>query len=211
MKTLNGIRRMLPKLLLVLVGWLSASSASAQGLVEFANLSEGGGLFEVDAPIYDVDGETPLAGPEFLAQLCAAAPGASLQPLGFPTPFSTGHPGYFFGPGVVVPGVGWWPESSAVIQVVAWRASDGATFAAANHLGGHVGESSVFSLGPLGNPGPPGSPLPPPLHGLQSFSLHVVVPEPSVFALGLLGGGVLVLGPRWRRSRARVKTKFAPL
>ena len=33
------------------------------------------------------------------------------------------------------------------------------------------------------------------MFGLQSFSLQVVVPEPSVFALGLLGGALLALGP----------------
>lgn len=171
----------------------SSTSVPGQGWVTLAN-----GLGDVDAPIYDVDGITPLAGTAFLAQLYAAAPGNSLAPIGPATPFLTGsNAGYVVGVGgVQVPGV---PAFSiALIQVVAWRASDGATFAAANHLGGHVGESAILNvrLGCIWTP----ACLPADLVGLQSFSLHVVVPEPSPAALAVLG--LALLGPRARRRFA---------
>lgn len=171
----------------VLLGWGLTVSVFGQGTVTFAN----------PVPIYDVDGKTPL-GPGFLAELYAAAPGTSLEPFSasiiqfLPGP----NAGYFFNAmDVAIPGVpdGW----TAVVQVVAWRASDGATFAAANHPGGHVGASSIFTV--AGLTGGPGDTLPsPPLTGLQSFSLYVVVPEPSALLLGLLGGAALM---RWRRFR----------
>ncbi len=198
------MRRMLPKLLLVLGVWFYASGALAQGLIEFSNWGPGS-----DAPVYDVDGRTPLAGPAFSAQLYAAAPGSSLQPVGVPVPFQSSNPGYFMGDVVAVLGV---PQGgTAVVQVVAWRASDGLTFEAADHPGGHVGESSVITVRGLGGllP-PPSSADPATLFGLQSFSLHVVVPEPSVFAIGLLGGSLLALGRRRHWARGAVKLTPAP-
>ncbi|MBU6399000.1 MAG: hypothetical protein KGS61_01655 [Verrucomicrobia bacterium] len=132
--------------------------------------------------VYDVDGKTPLAGSGFLAELYAAAPGNSLEPmLSSITPFSTAIPGYFFGGIVSVPGTA--PAGIAVVQVVAWRASDGATFAEANHSGAHVGASSVFQVGPLA--GDHLGSAPPALYDLESFSLYVV-PEPAVLTLDLL-------------------------
>ncbi len=177
--------------------WAGAFSSWSQGNLVFANSADG----LVDAPIYDVDGTTPLVEPGFLAELYATAPGGALQPVtDSVTPFSTGDAaGYFLPLGLAIPGV---PAGyTATVQVVAWRASDGPTFAAANHPGAHIGESAIFDVGPLTSMGPPPDPLPAFLVGLQSFSLQVVVPEPSVCALGLLGGAVLVLGRRRDRFR----------
>ena len=170
----------------------STRNVIGQGWVTLAN-----GLGDVDAPIYDVDGITPLAGTAFRAQLYAAAPGNSLAPIGPATPFLTGsNAGYVVGiGGVQVPGV---PAfSMALIQVVAWRASDGATFAAANHLGGQVGESAILDIR-LGCSETPAC-LPADLVGLQSFSLHVVVPEPSPAAIAVLALAVFGLR-RWHRK-----------
>ena len=191
-------------LLIVLSGTLDAVS---QGVLIFANYYPYPGA--VDAPIYDVDGVTPLAGPGFLAQLYAAAPGQSLQPVDIPRPFGIGtSAGYFNGNQVTIPGVS--AGGTATVQVAAWRASDGPTFAAANHQGAHVGESLVFTVGPLTANLPPPAPFVIGLAGLRSFSLHVVAPEPSVFALGLLGGALLALGRRRRCTWGRVKFKPAP-
>ncbi len=183
----------------ILGSLLLPMSLCGQGTVDFCNF----------VPISDVDGVTPLAGPAFLAQLYAGAPGQSLRPVGVPRPFLTGtDAGYFDCQVVVVPGV--LPGGTAVVQVVAWRASDGLTFEAANHPGGHAGQSNVFLVGPLSFLyGPPPPPPDPGLDGLQSFSLQVVVPEPSVFALGLLGGAFLALGRR--RHRAPVRVKITPV
>ncbi|MBU6399722.1 MAG: hypothetical protein KGS61_05340 [Verrucomicrobia bacterium] len=155
----------------LLVYFWGTRIASGQGLVEFENL----------APIYDVDGRTLLVGSGFLAELYAAAPGNSLQPISSSiTPLLTVSPGYFFGGIVHIPGT--IPGGTAVVQVVTWRASDGATFAEADHPGAHVGGSSVFQVGSLG-----GDQLGVPalLVGMQSFSLYVV-PEPAVLTLDLL-------------------------
>ncbi len=199
---MNTRQVLFPKTRIVLaVIWSSCSICFSQGLVDFHNYDPRG----VDSPIYDVDGTTPLAGPAFLAGLYAATPGNSLQPVGVPVGFFVGDPGYFGGAYFAVPGVEW--GDMAVVQVVAWRASDGPTFAAANHPGGHVGQSSIFIIGPLGNPGPPGNPLPAALIGLQSFALYVVVPEPSALALGLLGGSALFLYRRARTVRRRFSTQ----
>ena len=189
-------------LLALTVAACMAGRALGQGWVELINYSL------EDAPVYDVDGATRLARPAFLAQLYAAAPGNVLQPVGYPVPFLSGEmAGYLQPESIAVPDVP--PAATALVQVVAWRASDGTTFAAANHLGGHVGESATLAI-VLGCPGPPPGCQPSDLRGLQSFSLHVVVPEPSVFALSLRGGAVLALGRRWRRCRERTKLALSP-
>ncbi|MBU6398999.1 MAG: hypothetical protein KGS61_01650 [Verrucomicrobia bacterium] len=145
--------------------------------------------------VYDVDGKTPLAGSSFLAELYAAAPGNSLQPiLSSITPFSTAIPGYFFGDILDIPGTT--PAGTAVVQVVVWRASDGATFAEANHPGAHVGISSVFQIAPLA--GDHLGSAPPALYELESFSLYVV-PEPSMATLDLLAACGIAFGWRLRR------------
>jgi hypothetical protein len=173
-----------------LVGAIACdSSLNAQGVITFGNLPP--------AAIYDVDGKTPLAGAGFLAELYAGPAAESLSPVGSSiTPFLQSLPGYFFdSTDVAIPGVP--PGGTAVVQVVAWRASDGATFAIANHAGAHVGSSSAFQVGPLGSStfGPP----PPELSGMQSFSLYVV-PEPSVLVLGFMGIGSLILLGNGRRA-----------
>jgi hypothetical protein len=177
---------------IALLAVLPATAGLSQGELNFANL---GG--HVDAPIYDIDGTAPLAGPGFLAGLYAAPVGQSLAPVGNPVAFLTAFPGYFLGGATQVPGVP--AGGTAAVQVVAWRASDGPTYALANHPGGHVGGSGLLDVtlaSPTANPSF--------LIGLQSFSLHEVVPEPSVFALGLLVGctAILCRGPR-RRARHR--------
>lgn len=192
---MNAMRTMIQQWVKLALALLSAECLNltglSQGILEFNNDNEP----FVDAPIFDVDGKTPLTGRGFLAELYAAAPGQPLQPVSDSiTPFLTGNSaGYFAALTVAVPGVS--AGSTATVQVVAWRASDGATFAAANHFGAHIGESSVFNVGPLWSPSWPPSTFPTPITGLQSFSLQVVVPEPSVFAFGLLGGALLALDP----------------
>jgi hypothetical protein len=160
-----------------------------QGVVTMGNL----------VPVFDVDGKTPLAGPAFLAELYAAAPGKSLEPISASiTPFLPApDAGFFFNPvDVVIPGV---PQGgTAVGQVVAWRASEGPTFDAANHPGAHVGASPTFNLYERG-PGATGVAL------MPGFSLHVVVPEPSVLRYGLVCLAALAWWRRTRNASQRVK------
>jgi hypothetical protein len=62
---------------------------------------------------------------------------------------------------------------------------------------GGYGESPLF-YAQGGNPVPPGVSLPRPLIGLESFSVLQETPEPSTWALLLLGGA----GMWWCRRRS---------
>jgi hypothetical protein len=176
------------KKLLTLVGVLAISaSLSAQGTVNFANA--GGG---VNAPVFDVDGTTRLAGTDFMAQLYAGASADSLAPVGNATSFLTGGgAGYFNGGVVAVPTVA--PGATGFFQVVAWATQGGThtSYAAALAAGANAGQSTVFSTGTGGVGEPPSPPLA--LVGLQSFNL---VPEPSTYALLALGAAALFLRRR---------------
>jgi hypothetical protein len=91
------------------------------------------------------------------------------------------------------------PGGSGNFQIRAWSTAFGATYEEANRPGGVVGVSAVIPAGTAlttGTPPPPatslvaaanaaGLPL-----GFQMAT--VVVPEPSVIALGLLGAGALL-------------------
>jgi hypothetical protein len=103
------------------------------GSVHVANLIPGlGGL---DAPIFDVDGVTRLAGSAFRAQLFAGLIPTALEPVGDPMVFRTGlAAGYFWSSSQRLPNVpagvaGW-------VQLRAWNASAGATYdEAVRHMG----------------------------------------------------------------------------
>jgi hypothetical protein len=86
----------------------------------------------VNAPVFDVDGTSPLAGPSFLGQLYAALadqpePPSQLLAVGKPVPFGTGAAAdYIQDPNLVmVPNVG---RALVWVQLAAWRASDGPTY-----------------------------------------------------------------------------------
>ena len=98
----------------------------------------------------------------------------------------------------------------AYLQMRAWEASLGGSYedVMARGLGGY-GESPIF-YAQGGDPTAPLPTLPRPLIGLEYFSLRAVVPEPSAWALLLLGGG-LVLGWRVRPGRIRHKSTTHPV
>lgn len=161
--------------------------AYGQGTVNFANIAGAA----VNAPIFQNDGTTRLAGAQYQVQLLAGPTADSLTAIAT-APFQTGAgAGYFVGGTQVIPGVV--GGGTAWIQILVWDTSAGATYAAAlaSGLDNVYGFSSVFSV-VTGNPSaePPGTPAL--LTGLQSFSL-VVVPEPSTFALAGLGLAGLLL------------------
>jgi hypothetical protein len=177
------------KLLIIAAFMAAALSTSAQGTVNFVNRITG----TLDAPVFGIDGVTPLNGSGFMAQLYAGTSADSLQAVGNPAPFRTGTGAGYWNPTAapstealrVVNGIA--GGANAFVQVVAWDVASGATYAAA----GIKGASPVFqvALGGAGNP--PSTPAV--LTGLQSFSL---VPEPSTIALGLLGAAALLLRRR---------------
>ncbi len=151
----------------------------------------------VDAPVYDAFG-VPLEGPGYLAELWGGPSADSLSPAAHSldwdqrliVTFATG--GYILPQlvgawsGVVVPKAP--PGFPAALQLRAWDASLGGTYEEVVTLGlGGYGESNIFYR-EGGNPNlvPPTASSP--LVGLESFSLRAVIPEPSTWALFVLGG-----------------------
>lgn len=130
------------------------------GTVNFANRS---GSFNV--PIFDVDGVTRVAGPNFRAQLYAGPTMGSLNPVGPSVGFTTN--GYFFGGSRIIPDVA--AGQVAYVQVRVWDNLSGTNYDSALSAGGKAGASSVFSIVTGGSGAPPS--LPPNLQGLTSFSL----------------------------------------
>jgi hypothetical protein len=177
------------KLLIIAAFMAAALSVSAQGTVNFVNRITG----QLDAPIFGIDGVTPLNGSGYMAQLYAGSAMDNLAAVGDPAPFRTGTgAGYWNPTGApstgalrVVDGIA--GGANAFVQVVAWDVASGATYAAA----GIKGASSIMQVTLGGAGAPPGPPAN--LTALQSFSL---VPEPSTIALGLLGAAALLLRRR---------------
>ena len=179
---------------LIAVGCMVATvGALAQAQVNFANIVLPN---VVNAPVYDVDGTTKLAGSDYMAQLYVGTAADSLSPVGSPVEFKTGAgAGYFLGGTVTLP-VDW--GTTIYAQVRAWYTGGGTltSYEAANKPGGKVGESNILTI-QLPPPATP-PPLPVNLVGLESFSLHQVqvIPEPSTIALGLLGAAAFLLRRR---------------
>jgi len=154
--------------------------------------------------VFDLDGTTKLTGPNFLGQLYVGANAGSLAAIGSPVAFlASGSGGEGFidsGAPISVVSGSLNVNSSAVYVLRAWRASDGGTYEAASVVpGAHVGSSAVTPVTLGGALPPPSLPVEAFPNAHASFSLSVVpvsVPEPSVLALGLLGGAALVLRRR---------------
>ena len=176
------------KIAILAVSLLVVAGSYAQGTVNFANAGAG-----LNAPIFDENGTTKLAGAGFMVELLAGTTATSLAAVGTPTTFlSGGGAGYFNGGVITVPGIA--AGTSGFFAVRAWNDSLGATYALASAAGHGYGTSSPFQVttGGAGTPaGPPAT-----LVGLTSFSLVAAVPEPSTIALGLLGAAALLLRRR---------------
>lgn len=98
--------------------------------------------------------------------------------------------GYLNGAIVTVDGMG--ADSSVWIKLYAFSTNDGATYEEAMAAGGMVGMSNPVQI-TLGG----GTVQPPDLEGLQAWTVAGdVIPEPSTFALGLIGIGALMLRRR---------------
>jgi len=183
---------------------LASFGALAQGTINFANAA-GGGL---NAPDFDTDGTTKLAGAGFIAQLYAGAVGTAWDSLTALTPtavFATGlNAGYFFGGSVVVTGVPGGSAAAAQVRVwnsafatwdAAWAAYQAGNPTAKVGVSGWNGTglpTTTLTTPPLRSPGVG---LDPNLVGLTSFHLYSV-PEPSTIALGVLGAAALLLRRR---------------
>jgi hypothetical protein len=175
-------------LMATLTAFSVVSTLTAQGTINFANA--GGGL---NAPFFDIDGTTLLAGPEYMAQLYAGADAGSLAPVGAATSFLTGGgAGYFNGGVIAIPTVA--PGATGFFQVCVWKTLGGTitSYTAALAARVYSSQSPVFSTATGGVGSPPSPPLA--LVGMQSFNL--AIPEPSVFALLLMATAPLFLQRR---------------
>jgi hypothetical protein len=180
--------------------------ASLPALAQQVNFSNKDSAKNINAPIYDVAvGGTKLDGAAYFAQLFGGAAGTvegSLVALGEPVNFRTGTAaGYIAANTVTIPGVGF--GASAVVQMRAWSANGGATWAAASAAADanalvHIGKSALLNVT---MPASAVDPNVPGLVGLTSFEIKsvggtVIVPEPSTMALCLLGAAALLIRRR---------------
>lgn len=177
------------KLILTAVAVIAATNLWAQGLVTFVNRDTGNGI---DAPIFASDTVTKLSGAGYLADLFYGAvgdPASSLTSLGLAVPFRTGAAaGYITSSGPSIPGFA--GGTQVQLQMRAWRAADGATWAAAVANNGEASPLTAPTINVTLTAAPnTGAPM----IGLVGHSL-VIVPEPSTILLGLAGiGGLLFL------------------
>jgi len=188
------------KTILMGVSLLAVVATMAQGTVSMATKKG----TEINAPCTDKSTGALVTGPAFLATLYWGTTADSLQPAvaivsgvdtALAVEFRTGAAaGYLPATTVSIKGAA--GGSAVYLQVRAWEAAKGATYDAASAAGGKVGMSNVIKV-TLGDnaanpPTTPGS-----LVGLTAFSVDVgVIPEPSIIALGLLGGAALLLRRR---------------
>jgi hypothetical protein len=171
--------------------------AAALGFVAVGAMAQGQFTFgnknltttpPIDAKVFSEAG-APLAGTAYWSQAyvkLAADPESSYAPVGSAVNFRTGNnAGYIVPVVVTTPYAGGTPVA---VQMRAWEASGGNSYEAAVTAGKLVGKSDPVALQVTVAPAPPSDMI-----GLASFSL---VPEPSTFALGILGAAALLLRRR---------------
>jgi len=202
--------------ILITIGWwlICGHSALAQATINFNNYDPTRGI---DAPIYDVSiCGTKLEGTAYFAQLFGGVIGTSpdhLLPISNPVNFRAGAGAGYVEASTVsvlaIPGlaVGGYAE----LQVRAWSANGGTTWAAAmNNLwqdfSVRVGQSQAIVVDTASSPDDPNILG---LYGLQSFPIrsyayggppYSICPEPSTMALSLFGIAVCLL---YRHKKTR--------
>ncbi len=167
----------------------------SQGLIDFRNRVPN----VLDAPIFDVDGGR-VHHQNIVAELYWAPVGSTTFTIAKAADnVSAAIPASVMNSGA---GAGYWIANGdravgvasgvlVQLQVRIWDSTKG-SFAQAQSGGQYWDASSIFTIA-AGDPGgtgsPPSLPNPAVMIGLRSFG----VPEPSTFALGILGAGVLLL------------------
>jgi uncharacterized protein (TIGR03382 family) len=178
------------KALMILSSLLVAVGAFAQGQVNFATKGP-----DYNAPVFvgSVAGGVKADGPAYMVQLYAGATQTALTAVGSPLPFRTGAAaGNWFATAVTINSVDA-VSKAAFVQVRAWATASGATYEAALASGTGFGTGNITSVTPTVAPAVPAD-----LTGLQSFAISgtAPIPEPSIMALGALGGLALLLRRR---------------
>lgn len=166
---------------------LFAVGALAQGQFTFGNKN----LISdppINAKVFDKDGTTALTGP-YLTQAyvkLATDPDSSYAPVGSAVSFRAGANAGYIVSSIVTTGIAGGTPVTVVMR--AWESTGATSYEAAIAAGKLVGESNPVNLTVTVAPA-----TPPDMLGLQSFSL---IPEPSTFALGILGAAALFLRRR---------------
>jgi len=180
------------KLLFLASAIFASLSAYGQGTVVFAN-SSGTAVTNI------LTGVRAVAGTTFMLQLYWAVDGTTdegqFRAIGAEFNGIT----RFLGPGVFNGGAATAPLTPVgtfgMFQIRAWQVAFGTSYEeAARVVGALVGKSNIVRVD-TGDPTsvPPGTASSLVGAGLQAFLMTPVVPEPSVFGLGLLGAGALLL------------------
>ncbi|MDB6058150.1 MAG: hypothetical protein JWO95_1994 [Verrucomicrobiales bacterium] len=175
-----------------------AMKSRGQGFFNFANGASG-----VNAPISDFNGfsnpATPLSGTAYKADYYWG-PAGIIDPtvlISGGQAISFAANGYFFGGTQIING----QTGTVTLQIRVWRASDGATYAAAAGTGGaHAGGGNLIQVA-LGT----GAGTVPNMVGLQSFTIAVAGPEPATFLIFLIGCGALLMRRPPRRGAAALR------
>jgi len=176
------------KLLIAIAAVIVTAATYGQGQVNFSNRVGAEGL---DAPVF-IEGTQDGPGAGYSVQLFLAGT-SGLTPLDpastffAPTATAPTRNRYWQGTTVTVPGV---TSGNANFVVRAWETAAGSFDAAKSGNQFGWGESGQFSAEVTTAPNPPKA-----LVNLTSFNVRVV-PEPSVIALGILGGAAVLLRRR---------------
>jgi hypothetical protein len=175
-------------ILTTLLSIVAIGLAYGQGQVNFANVGPG-----LNAPIFQNDGTTRLAGAGYQLEILAGTSAGSLTARAATGFLTGGGAGYVNGGVLTLAGIP--GGTTAFIQVRAWNTALGATYdaAVANGAAGNAyGIGNVFQV-TTGNPAGQPPTTPAILVGLTSFNLNPVIPEPSTFVLAGLGIASLLL------------------
>jgi len=185
------------KLLIAVLSLLAVVAAQAQGTFSFSN-TPGGNL--IDAAVFDGTG-AKLSGADYLLQIWAGPTADSLLAASTPQAFRTqaAAAGYIAAVTATANNVA--PDANGIVEARVWRVAAGATFDAAfassdaSPLGNYL-KSNPLTVKAGGAGQPPG--LPTAIQNLtwQNGGKLVVIPEPSVIALGVLGGLALLIRRR---------------
>ena len=185
------------KLVVLVAASLVAATTAVlgQGTIVVANSAAVNGF---DAPVYDWAASGKMHGPVSWAQVYAGPTADSLTPQGSPVNFLTGvNAGFIPAQTIVVNSVP--PGANVYVLLTAWWGPAGSTYESTfgRYLTGYSNTVGPFVTGGAGSPPSP----PPNVTGLRSFSV-TDSPEPSTYAMVLIGAGALLLRRIGRRQES---------
>lgn len=153
---------------------LEVQPSGSFGAVRFDNHAV---AYDIDAPVFDSDGATRLAGLGYLARLYAGLTAEQLAPVGAARPFGAlTLAGYWLDSPTPIVQVPFEPGTPTLVQVRVWESAKGTTYEQAYAVGGKVGASEVLTITTGGGGIPPT--LPAPLTGLRSWSVQAEAVPP---------------------------------